>query len=151
IAIVFLTYFLTAASLAQRDREVIRSKLGEYASVYSGGGLQALADTVSAEQRTAPERLFVRIVTRGSEAIVVGGGAGWEDAGLETGSLRLGDGTLVQVGKSTQAREDLLARFRATLGLVTLTIVVVALAGGWLATQSALQPIRRLSSAVRRI
>jgi len=57
----------------------------------------------------------------------------------------------VQVGKSTDAREDLLARFRATLGLVTLSIVVIGLTGGWLATQSALQPIRRLTAAVGRI
>ena len=34
------------------------------------------------------------------------------------------------VGKSTEAREDLLARFRAALGLVTLLIVVIALTGG---------------------
>jgi signal transduction histidine kinase len=151
IAIVFLTYYLTSVSLAERDREVIRSKLGEYAVVYQRGGLRALADTVSAEERTAPERLFVRVVDRGSEAIVLGGGEGWDLSTLETDSLRLGDGTLVQVGKSTEAREDLLARFRATLGLVTLSIVVVALGGGWLATQSALQPIRRLTSVVTRI
>jgi len=45
----------------------------------------------------------------------------------------------------------LLARFRAALGLVTLSIVVLALTGGWVATQSAVQPIRRLTGAVRRI
>jgi signal transduction histidine kinase len=45
----------------------------------------------------------------------------------------------------------LLARFRATLGVVTLLIVVIALTGGWLATQSALSPIRRLTQAVQRI
>ena len=151
LAIVLLTYFLTSASLAQRDREVIRSKLGEYAAVYEHGGLRALADTVSAEQRTAPERLFVRVADRGSEAIVLGMAEGWDVSKLETGSLRLADGTLVQVGKSTEAREDLLARFRATLGLVTFSIVVIALTGGWLATQSALQPIRRLTVAVNRI
>jgi nitrogen fixation/metabolism regulation signal transduction histidine kinase len=65
--------------------------------------------------------------------------------------LQLADGTLVQVGKSTEARQDLLARFRATLGLITLSIVVVALTGGWLATRSAVQPIRRLGEVVRRI
>jgi signal transduction histidine kinase len=151
LAIVLLTYFLTSASLAQRDREVIQSKLGEYAAVYERGGLRALTDTVSAEQRTAPERLFVRVVDQGSEAIVLGMAEGWAISKLETGSLRLADGTLVQVGKSTEAREDLLARFRATLGLVTLSIVVIALTGGWLATQSALQPIRRLIGAVNRI
>jgi signal transduction histidine kinase len=57
----------------------------------------------------------------------------------------------VQVGKSTEAREDLLARFRAALGLVTLLVVVIALGGGWLVTQSAVYPIRRLTAAVRRI
>ena len=55
------------------------------------------------------------------------------------------------MGKSTEAREALLARFRAALGLVTLSIVVIALTGGWLVTQSALFPIRRLTQAVRQI
>ena len=50
-------------------------------------------------------------------------------------SLRLPDGTLVQVGKSTEARDDLLARFRAALGIVTLSIVAIALTGGLLATR----------------
>ena len=76
---------------------------------------------------------------------------GWDPSALETGSLRLRDGTLVQVGKSTDAREDLLARFRAALGLVTLSIVVIALTGGVLVTRSAVLPIRRLTHAVARI
>src|SRR5205814_3822017 len=54
-------------------------------------------------------------------------------------------------GKSTEAREDLLARFRAVLGVVTLSIAVIALSGGLLLTRSALQPIRRLTHAVQRI
>ena len=151
IAIVFLTYLLTAESLAQRDRQIIQAKLGEYAAAYQRGGVGALADTVRAEQRTAPERLFVRVVDRGAEAIVLSQPEGWEPAALQTGSLRLADGTLVQVGKSTEAREDLLARFRAVLGVVTLSIVVIALSGGLLLTRSALQPIRRLTHAVQRI
>jgi len=151
IAIVLLTYFLTSASLAQRDRQLLQSKLGEYAVVYRRGGLRALTDTVRVEQLTAPERLFVRVVDRGSEAIVLSNPQGWDPSMLETASLRLPDGTLVQVGKSAEARAELLNRFRAALGLVTLSIVVVALTGGWLATQSALQPIRRLTAAVRRI
>ncbi len=151
ISIVYLTYALTAASLAQRDRQIIQSKLGEYSAVYDQGGVRALAGTVEAEQRTAPERLFVRVVGRSSEALVLSSAEGWEPSTLEIGSLQLADGTLVQVGKSTEARQDLLARFRATLGLITLSIVVVALTGGWLATRSAVQPIRRLGEVVRRI
>jgi signal transduction histidine kinase len=151
IAIVFLTYYLTAASLAQRDRQIIEQKLGEYATVYVRGGLRALTDTVRAEQLTASERVFVRVIDRGREMLVVSMPQGWDVDRLETVTRTFADGTIVQVGKTADLRLDLLARFRATLGLVTLSIVVVALTGGWLATQSALQPVRRLRMAVTRI
>jgi signal transduction histidine kinase len=151
IGIVYLTYYLTAASLAQRDDQILQSKLGEYATVYRRGGLGALTDTVRAEQLTAPERLFVRVTDRGREAIVLSMPDGWDPELLETASLQLPNGAVVQVGKSIEARRDLLSRFRAALALVTLFIVVIGLAGGWLATKSALEPIRKLTAAVRRI
>jgi len=151
IAIVLLTYYLTSVSLAQRDQQIIKGKLGDYAAAYLRGGARVLAATVRAEQQAAPERLFVRVVDRGVESIVLSDPEGWDPSKLEIVSARLADGTLVQVGKSTEAREALLARFRAALGLVTLLIVVVGLTGGWLATQSALAPIRRLAFAVQRI
>ncbi len=151
LAIVSLTYYLTAVSLAQRDRQIIQAKLGEYAALYRRAGIRELANTVRAEQSTAPERLFVRVVDRGAEVIMLSTPQGWDLSTLETGELRFADGTLVQVGKSVEARRDLLARFRATLGLITLVIVAIALTGGWLATQSALQPIRRLTAALSRI
>ncbi len=150
MAIVLLTYVLTASSLAERDQQIIQSKLGEYAAVYARGGVAALADTVQSEQRTAPERLFVRVIDRGTDAFV-GTADGWDPSDLEIGSLRMADGTLVQVGKSTEARRDVLARFRAALGLVTLSVVFVAITGGLLVTRSALEPIRRLNRAVRDI
>ena len=151
IAIVFVTYYLTAASLAQRDRQIINGKLGDYAAAYLRGGVRGLAATVRAEQQVAPERLFVRVVDRGVEAVVLSNNEGWDPSKLELVSATLADGTLLQVGKSTEARDDLLSRFRATLGIVTLFIVVIALTGGWLATQSALFPIRRLTLAVQQI
>src|SRR5262249_11582366 len=151
IAIVLLTYYLTALSLAQRDQQIIKGKLGDYAAAYLRGGARGLAATVRAEQQAAPERLFVRVLDRGVESVVLSNPDGWDPSKLEIVSAQPADGTLGQVGKSTEAREDLLARFRAALGLVTLLIVVVALTGGWLATQSALAPIRRLAFAVQRI
>ena len=151
LVILLFTYLLTSASLAQRDHQIIQAKLGEYSAVYARGGLRSLAATVQAEQRTAPERLFVRVVDRGSEAIVLSDREEWDASKLETASIQLLDGTLVQVGKSTEARQDLLARFRAALGLVTLSIVAIALTGGWLVTQATLRPIRQLTTAVRRV
>ena len=151
ILIVFLTYYLTAASLEERDNQIIQQKLGEYASVYVRGGPRALVNTVSAEQRTAPERLFVRVVGGGADTLILSSAEGWEDAKLQTSARQLPDGSVIQVGKSTESRLALLARFRAALGLVTLSIVMIALTGGWIATQSAVQPLKRLAAVVRGI
>ncbi|HET9832640.1 MAG TPA: HAMP domain-containing sensor histidine kinase [Vicinamibacterales bacterium] len=152
LAIMFLTYLLTSASLAQRDHQIIESKLGTYAAAYDNGGLRGLENVVRAEQLTAPERVFVRVADEfGRQALVLSQPEGWDVATLETDNIRLSDGTLIQVGRSTEAREDILSRFRAALGLVTLSIFLIALTGGALATQSALRPIRQLIDAVRRI
>jgi len=150
-AVVLITYLLTSSSLAQRDHEIIQSKLGEYATVYAQGGLRDLAATVDAEQRTSRERVFVRVLDRGSEAVLLSNAEGWDPSALEVGTTALLDGAIIQVGKSTEARNDILRRFRASLGLITISIILIALTGGWILTQSAVQPIRRLSSAVRRI
>src|SRR2546430_1212148 len=86
LTIVFLTYFATSASLAQRDRQIIDSKLGTYAAAYDSGGLDGLTAVVRAEQQTAPERLFVRVRDwRGAQAIVLSQPEGWDLASLETG------------------------------------------------------------------
>ncbi len=151
MTIVLLTYYLTAASLAARDRQIIVRKVGEYAAAYARGGFRVLTSTVQAEQAVAPERLFVRVVDRGVESVVLSNPEGWEPSRLEIESARLSDGTLVQVGKSTEERDSLLARFRTALGIVTVLILAIGLGGGWLATQSALSPIRTLTHAVREI
>src|SRR5439155_1212066 len=110
-----------------------------------------IVDVLVSRLREKIERPFVRVLDRGTESIVLSNPGPWDPSMLEIASIRLRDGTLVQVGKSTEAREDLLARFRAALGLVTLLIVLVALGGGLVATRTALAPIRALIAAVTRI
>ena len=151
MAIVLVTYYLTVETLAERDRQVLRGKVGEYAAAYARGGFRVLTNTVRDEQAVAPERLFVRVIDRGLEAVVLSDPQGWNPSRLELESVQLSDGTLVQVGKSTEAREELLQRLRIALSVVTMIIIAVALAGGWIATQSALYPIRQLTQTVRGI
>jgi signal transduction histidine kinase len=151
MAIVLVTYYLTVETLAERDRQVLRGKVGEYAAAYARGGFRVLTNTVRDEQAVAPERLFVRVIDRGLEAVVLSDPQGWNPSRLELESVQLSDGTLVQVGKSTEAREELLQRLRIALSVVTIIIIAVALAGGWIATQSALYPIRQLTQTVRGI
>jgi signal transduction histidine kinase len=174
LAIVLLTYTLLASSLAERDRQIVASTLREYSERYASGGLPALARAVEIEQRSGRhERLFVRVVRGGSETLFLSmppewgefdvsglrGRSGlWEQAEsgsssarLEVASARLPGGTLLQVGKSTESREELLMRFRTVLALVSIVIVLVGLAGGVIVTRSTLQPLRQLIDAVRSI
>src|SRR5262249_22478265 len=75
-----------------------------------------------------------------------GGGHG---AVLEVLTARLPDGALFQVGKSTEPREELLARFRRSLAVTFLLTFLIAAGGGYVLTGSALQPLRDLGRTVR--
>lgn len=176
--VIALTYLLLSGSLRQRDQEIIRTKLVEYAGAYRGGGLEALNRALQREQAAGTqEPLFLRVISPYQEAIFfrmpadwgsfdldrlvrrpTGGEADWtiatgrgHEARLEVASIALGDGTLMQVGKSTGARDAILASFRYLLAGALVTVIAVGLMGGALLTRSALQPVRRLAAVVRDI
>ena len=137
LAIVLLTYRLLEASLIERDRQLVSSTLREYSERYAAGGLSSLADAVEIEQRSGrQERLFVRVVRGRSETLFLSAPYAWNDfdvsrltgidgleqilsdsgtTRLEVASAQLADGTLLQVGKSSESREALLARYRTVL------------------------------------
>jgi signal transduction histidine kinase len=70
---------------------------------------------------------------------------------LEVASVRLWDGTIIQVGKSTEARDELLAYFREVTGFVSLAVILIGVAGGIALTRSTLRPIHHLIDVVRGI
>ncbi len=125
IAIVFVTYCLTAVVAGaarppdhQRQARRLRGRLPA----------RRRARARRHRPRGAAGRARAAVRPRRRSRRRVGGPQQQRRAGipskLEIVSATLADGTLVQVGKSTEARDDLLARFRATLGIVTLLIVV---------------------------
>src|SRR3954447_9416135 len=178
LALTGLTYVLVAASLRQYDREIIGTALVQYANAYQVGGVAALREEIQRTQATAaPGPMLVRTVgarqvvtflSRPSEwpefdlsrlevpspdgqqtwSTLETGGDGFE---LEVASVRLRDGTLFQVGMSSERRAQLLQRFRRVLLIDLLSLIVVGLAGGAILTSSALQPLRRLADTVRSI
>ncbi len=176
-ALVALTYVLLAASLHQYDRQTIQTTLVRYVAAYTRGGLDALAREIRATQIGAdPGPMFVRVV--GEQDVIfmsmpeewrrfdlsqladapLDGEQTWStlrtgDQGdeLEVASVRLGDGTLFQVGRSTERRRQLLAQFRRVLLVDFASIILIALAGGGVLTWSALQPVRTLADTLRSI
>jgi len=170
LTVTALTYVLLASSLEQRDREIIENSLAEYARAYSEGGVAALQQAVARDQAAGRrEGLLVRIVGRREQLTILSVPGTWDqfelprvpepgwtttrglrtDTVLDVATARLVDGTLVQVGKTSESREAILQRFRDVASLVTLGVVLVALVGGTVLTRSALRPVHHLIDAVR--
>jgi signal transduction histidine kinase len=176
-ALVGLTYLLLARSLQAQDRQVIQSMLARYATSYDTGGLGALDRAIAADRGAGRhERLLVRVVGRRAEAIYLNIPAGWDDFDLselnatrasrswwlslparvdrtvlEVATVRLLDGTLVQVGRSSDVRDELLGQFRSRVLIVLGFIITIAVLGGALLTYVGLAPVRAMADAVRSI
>lgn len=175
--LVGLTYVLLARSLAAQDHQAIESMLARYATEYGTGGLAALDRAIRVDRSAGRhERLLVRVVGRTSEATYVNIPAGWGEFDLsalntprsepswwmalqgrvrptvlEVATARLPDGTLVQVGRSSDVRDALLQQFRERVLLVAGLIFTIAIVGGGLLTYVGLAPLRDMAATVRSI
>ena len=148
-----VTYALLASSLRQRDRDSIRFKLRDLAAQYQLAGLERLRQELAVQEKLQQTRpFFIRLAApsnatlllkmpdRGAEFDVrrleqraVPGTESWitvpatdEDEVLEIASMWLPDGSLLQVGKSTEERDKLLEAF----GWIVLGILIPVVGGG---------------------
>ena len=175
LLVLLLAGLLLQASLAQRDRDALAATLLRYVDAYGRGDISSL-DRVAAADRAAGsyEPVFVRVLAAGRTRLLsipvdwnrfdlgqldppqrgtvvfqrLDGDAG---GSLEVASVRLADGVVIQVGRSTALREAVLDRYRETSLLLALAIVLAALSGGLTITWRALQPLRALTRTITRI
>jgi len=170
-----LTYGLLASLLETRDHDVIQSTLREYGTRYQAGGLPALARAIEIEQRSGTrEPLFVRVIGPFEDVLLYSLPETWgafelselpggpneiwsqvrardRNAILEVATINVGGGSVLQVGKTTEARNQLLANFRWALMLGAGAALLIGIVGGLFLTRSTLKPLRDLRDAVRRI
>lgn len=170
-----LTYGLLASSLEARDHAVIQSTLREYAEHFRTGGFPELANALEIERRSGQrEQLFVRVVGPFQDVLLYSLPEAWgafdlselggdsqdiwgqvraqdRTAVLEVATLPLGGGTVLQVGKTSESRDDLLRNFRRVLMLGATAALGIGLVGGLLLTRSTLKPLRDLRDTVQRI
>ena len=74
-----------------------------------------------------------------------------EDDTIETAYRRLADGILMEVGRSLDAREDLLEEFQIIFACIIVSTVMLSLIGGGFLAFRTLRPIRDLISTVKTI
>jgi signal transduction histidine kinase len=176
-ALFLLAYVVLASSIQQKEKEVIRAKLDEYRAWYENGGLAGLSENFVNSRGRDKDAFFVRVVGIGNNAVFVSTPAEWRDyfdpkkleRSIEeprpwfslTGGNRehvwmfasawLSDGRVLQVGKSIDDSEALMARFRFLFGMGMIAVIALGYAGGAFLTHRALQPIRHLIGTVRSI
>lgn len=170
-------YLLLAASVQSKDREMIEARLNECATVYNLGGLPAVQDLV--QRSTSPGRasFFVRLENERGVVIFLRAPEDWihfdASALAQTGasssrvlwlrlpkddrsdfliaSDQLSDGSILEVGKSSNSREALLEPFRRSFLFVMLpTILLGALSGSYLARR-ATRPVGQIVATARTI
>jgi signal transduction histidine kinase len=171
-----LAYVLLASSLEQRDREGIQLQLDDLASRYNEGGLPGLEHALARREGSGATRPFlIRLAKPGGDTVLfhIPGERANFDLGplqapvsdghwlairarndedmLEVVSRRLPDGAVLQVGRSTEDREQVLERYRQTALTIAIPVFVLALVGGAFLASRALRPVRQIIHTVRAI
>ncbi len=176
LALLLFTYALLGRALAQQDHGVLTSMLARYSNEYVHTGLAGLQRVVELDASEGRhERLLVRVAGRATELIYFAQPPGWsafdlsgldasvvrgdawttilsrDGSALEVGTVRLPDGVIVQVGRSSHVRDELLARFRGRAFEVGALLALIAIAGGVVIASVALAPIRAMQATVSTI
>src|SRR5260370_25924016 len=173
-----LGYFLLSSSVRQKDREETHQKLGEYAAQYQTGGIEALKKEVSLEGGSGKENpLFVRVVGPQNTIAFLNAAEHWKEfdlraldggsrntnkqpvylqardreKGLEIQSTVLSDGSVLQVGQSTEEQEALLETFREIFTGVMIPAIILGIGGGSFLAYRALRPVRNLIQTIRSV
>lgn len=173
-----LLYVLLASALERKDREVIDARLKECAAVYSSGGLSALRNLVklNSTDESKSKSFFVRVTGNLGSVLFVNVPNDWlqadaaslqtqndnersdwlripkdDERDLTVASARLYDGSILQVGRSTNSRETVLQPFRRNFLLVMTPTLLLAVLGGAYFAHRATQPVREVVATARTI
>ncbi len=168
-------YVLLVRELRESDREIVRAKLDDCRAWYAQGGTNALERHFKNESDWARESTFIEVRNTNEvmtffyspqkdKAMLTRLGTGqvseadWFSLpSAEPGMVwtitgtKLSDGAIMEVGCTTENRDELLRHFRTIFLFAIIPIVVLGFCGGTFLTYRALGPIREIIGAVRSI
>jgi signal transduction histidine kinase len=175
VALLALAYYLLAAAIGSKDREVLEARLKEAAVVYETGGAIGLRSWVHSQSVPVQNTMFVHLVNPLNNSDLVISAPedwvafkdvpGWEgylrtpyiripqnaERDYTLGRVELPGRWVLQIGQTTNSREALLNPIRRSFLLVgSVTIVLGFLAGAFFAHR-AMQPVRQIVATARSI
>jgi signal transduction histidine kinase len=176
VALLAFAYYLLAAAIGSKDREVLEARLKEAATVYESAGVGALQNWVKSQPPEVQRTLFVRLVNIFNNVAFTWAPPDWvtfhdvpDWAGYRrhVGVVRipqneerdftlltsgaLPDGSLLQVGRIANSRAALLNPVRRSFLVAgSVTVVLGFLAGAFFAHR-AMQPVRQIVATARSI
>ncbi|HZV36783.1 MAG TPA: HAMP domain-containing sensor histidine kinase [Verrucomicrobiae bacterium] len=177
-ALYIFLYVMLAVAMDRKDHEVLSDQLKEYAAVYQNGGTRALSNLIDASRGTRQQQFFVRVVnprvgvlfqsvpedwiTFDPKGVEIGGGLRLHQAYVRipkneeqdftlVSTPPLIDGSVLEVGRSTNNREMVLQPFRRVFIMVMTPIIILGFVGGALFSHRAMQPVREIVQTARSI
>jgi signal transduction histidine kinase len=177
LTVLGLEYLIIERGLRAHERTAIESKLNQYAGEYQHGGLAAVRRIAAFKQNQERRPFFVRIADARNGTLFLRDPDEWVDFGpnrlaekepvpplrgwltldspdgaqILLAYLRISDGSLVEVGKSNEELESMLAGFRKATLLVLLVFLPASIAGGAFLASRLLHPMQHLSDVAEKI
>ncbi|MDS0859812.1 HAMP domain-containing histidine kinase [Burkholderia pseudomultivorans] len=173
-----LAYVLLASTLRAHDRNNIEQRLHQLAAQYQATNLAGVKKELALEAKLRHGKpFFIRIAGPHNATVFTEIPDQWaefevgrmerapptkagalirlpakdDEAVLEIASMRLANGGLLQVGKSTEERDSVLESFGWIVAGVMLPMVLIGVVGGAFLARQSLRPIRQLVHTVRAI
>ncbi len=171
-----LAYILLIRELRESDHEIVRAKLDACRAWYTQGGTASIGDHFETESEWEKESTFLEVVNANQRLLFFKSprrdqnvlSRRVEDRGVHDtdwlsvpsaeqhmvwtiARTQLPDGSIMEVGRTTEDRDELLRHFRTIFLFAILPMVAFGFCGGAFLTYRALGPIRNIIGAVRSI
>ncbi len=178
LGVLTVSYFVIKEELNLQERDVIEFRLKQYASEYEQGGMGAVRMLASLRKGREQKAFFVRLADGHNQTLFLRDKEDWAEfspevlseifpargstpswisldspqgGALLVGALWLPDGYLLEVGRSTEAVQNLLSAFRTATLVVVLVFLPLSLAGGVFLASRLLRPLHHLTATVQQI
>jgi signal transduction histidine kinase len=174
-ALFAVAYLVLANQVRTRDATVIQAKLEECGAWYAAGGLSLVKKRILDNRNPDQHAFMLRLVGQGGQELLLSIPPGWEGFDIEAlkAAIRRGDPSWLpandrktewifaraeighnlwlEVGKSRENPEEVLAPFRIVFGLMMAGVMLIGFAGGGWLTYRAFNPVRQVIKTARNI